>query len=185
MSETRARFLREIAARIPVERLVELHLFPAMRQGAIESGVAVVAATPEVEPPVAVAEPEPAGEPGARGADAAAEDGAGRQMAMDEILADDAPACDAGDAGDAPPEDERAPIVRHTVYTAHYRATLKGPDRGKWEFFLVAEADAPLVTIDAVVRGVQRRSADAADPERLTPEALQAMDGEAWATSAA
>jgi hypothetical protein len=183
MSETRTRFLREIAARIPVERLVELHLFPAMRQGAIESGVAVVAATPEAEPPVA-AEPEPAGEPGTPGA-AAAEDDAGRQMAMDEILSGDAPACDTGDASDAPPEDGRAPIVRHTVYTAHYRATLKGPDRGKWEFFLVAEADAPLVTIDAVVRGVQKRSTDAADPERLTPEALQAMDGEAWATSTA
>ena len=185
MSETRTRFLREIAARIPAERLVEIHLFPAMRQGAIESGVAVVAATPEVEPPIAVGGPEPSGEPGepgAPGADAAAEDDAARQMAMDEILAGDAPACD---ADDAPSEDERAPIVRHTVYTAHYRATLKGPDRGKWEFFLVAEADAPLVTIDAVVRGVQKRSTDAADPERLTPEALQAMDGEAWATSTA
>ncbi|HEX6057861.1 MAG TPA: hypothetical protein VFZ11_02495 [Gemmatimonadaceae bacterium] len=181
MSETRTRFLREIAARIPVERLVELHLFPAMRQGAIESGVAVVAATPEVEPPVAG--PAPAGDPGTRAADTREDDDAARQMAMDEILAaGDAPACD---ADDAPPADERAPIVRHTVYTAHYRATLKGPDRGKWEFFLVAEADAPLVTIDAVVRGVQRRSTDAADPERLTPEALQAMDGEAWATSTA
>ena len=164
MSETRTRFLREIAARIPAERLVEIHLFPAMRQGAIESGMAVVAAVPEDEP------------------ERPATDDAPPQMAMEELLVDGEPAC-ATENDDA--ERDAAPIVRHTVYTARYRATLKGVDRGKWEFFLVAEADAPLVSIDAVVRGVQRRSADAAEPERLTPESLQAMDGETWATPTA
>ena len=164
MSETRTRFLREIAARIPAERLVEIHLFPPMRQGAIESAMAVVAAVPEGEPVLSATNDDVP------------------QMAMDELLVDGEPAC-TSEVADA--EADAAPIVRHTVYTARYRATLKGADRGKWEFFLVAEADAPLVSIDAVVRGVQRRSADAAEPERLTPESLHATDGETWATPTA
>ena len=45
---------------------------------------------------------------------------------------------------------------------------LKGPDRGKWEHAVVAEADAPLVTVEMVVRGVQRRSGDADEPERMS-----------------
>lgn len=76
-------------------------------------------------------------------------------------------------------EDERAPD-RHAVYTARYRHTLKGPDRGKWESTVVAEADAPLLTVDAVVRGVQRRSGDAEDPARLSGgelrEVLERLD---------
>lgn len=57
---------------------------------------------------------------------------------------------------------------RLAVYTARYRLTQKGPERGKWEFALQGEADAPLVTVDRVVQGVQRRSGDAEDPERLS-----------------
>ncbi len=171
MSETRSRFLREIATRIPAERLVEIHLFPAMKQGAIESGMAVVAATPEpptpAEPPIADL--------------AAAVDAADHADPAAPLLADAAPEAEAdGDGDGRAPE---APLLRHTVYTARYRATLKGADRGKWEFSLVAEADAPLVTVDAVVRGVQRRSADAAEPERLTPESLRAADVETWPIS--
>ena len=44
--ETRARFLTAIAAQLPVERIAEVHLFPAIRQGGMESGVAVVAVEP-------------------------------------------------------------------------------------------------------------------------------------------
>jgi hypothetical protein len=33
---------------------------------------------------------------------------------------------------------------------------------------VVAEADAPLVTVETVVRGVQRRSGDAEEPERMS-----------------
>ena len=54
-----------------------------------------------------------------------------------------------------------APASRYIVYSARYRLTLKGLDRGKWEVSVTEEADAPLLTIDAVVRGVQRRSGDA------------------------
>ncbi|HET9003053.1 MAG TPA: hypothetical protein VFN39_03530 [Gemmatimonadaceae bacterium] len=107
--EPRTRFLREIAARVPASRVTELYLFPPMRQGGIETGVAVIA------------------------------------LAV---------------------EDESS--TRQTVYTATYRLTLKGADRGKWEATLQAEADAPLLTVGAVVQGVQRRSGDEMEPERLT-----------------
>ena len=66
---------------------------------------------------------------------------------------------------------------RYVVYTARYRLVLKGPDRGKWETNIVAEADAPLVTVDAVVRGVQRRAGDLDDPTRLDGDELRATLG--------
>ena len=113
--DARTRFLREITERVPVARITELYLFPPMRQGGLESGVAVIAL-----------------------------------------------------AGD----DEGS--TRQTVYTATYRLTLKGPDRGKWEATMQAEADAPLLTVSAVVRGVQRRSGDEMEPERLTAADLGA-----------
>ncbi len=47
MSETRRRFLRAIAERLPPERIAEVHLFQALRQGGHESGLAVIAAAPE------------------------------------------------------------------------------------------------------------------------------------------
>ena len=61
------------------------------------------------------------------------------------------------------------------IYTARYRLTLKGPDRGKWETNVVAEADAPLVTVEAVVRGVQRRSGEVDDPARMDGEEIRAI----------
>ncbi|HUF28953.1 MAG TPA: hypothetical protein VMM18_18370 [Gemmatimonadaceae bacterium] len=135
MNETRERFLREIADRVPAGRLSELHLFPPLRQGGVESGVAVVATELEV------------------------------------------PVVEPGEVSPLPTEKPR----RHTVYTARYRHTLKGADRGKWEFDLVAEADAPLATVDAVVRGVQKRTGDLGDPERLDPEQLRAaLDETPW-----
>ena len=64
---------------------------------------------------------------------------------------------------------------RLAVYTAKYRLTLKGPERGKWDFSILAEADAPLVTVDKVVQGVQRRSGDVDDPEKLSGEEFRAQ----------
>jgi hypothetical protein len=61
------------------------------------------------------------------------------------------------------------------IYAASYRLTLKGLDRGKWEVNIVAEADAPLVAVDAVVRGVQRRSGDVDDAARMDGEDVRAM----------
>ena len=157
MTDTRERFLREIADRLPPERIEEVHLFPPLRQGGIESGVAVVAAEQDARD------------------DAAASD---VQLPLGEVLADEA--CDPTEAaaGAAP---VRVRPRRHTVYTARYRHTLKGADRGKWEFDLVAEADAPLITVETVVRGVQKRSGELADPERLTPDDLRtALDDAPW-----
>lgn len=57
---------------------------------------------------------------------------------------------------------------RHVVYSASYRSTVKGTDRGKWSVDVVAEADAPLVTIEEVVRGVVRRSGEQFQPEHIS-----------------
>jgi len=55
----------------------------------------------------------------------------------------------------------------HTVYSARYRHTIKGIDRGKWEVEVTAEADAPLVTVEEVVRGVMKRAGEQFEPERI------------------
>ena len=126
MTDTRERFLRDITARVPADRIAEVHLFRPLRRGATETGVAVIAAD-EAEPPTS-AHPE-----------------------------------------------------RHTVFTARYRLTIKGAERGKWEFDVVADADAPLGAVDTVVRGVQRRAGDDEEPERLTADGLRAaLDGQSW-----
>ena len=117
MTDTRERFLRDIAARVPADRIAELHLFRPIRRGPTETGIAVIAAD--------LLEPAPDTE-------------------------------------------------RHTVFTARYCLTLKGAERGKWEFDVVADADAPLIEVDTVVRGVQRRSGDEDAPERLAGADLRA-----------
>jgi hypothetical protein len=116
LSESRERLLKDVLSVVQGDSITEVHFFQPIRQGGMESGVAVIAARE--------------------------------------------------DAGD--PE-------RHAVYTARYRHTLKGPDRGKWESNVVAEADAPLLTVDAVVRGVQRRSGDAEEPTRVSGTELVAV----------
>lgn len=171
--ETRARFLAAIATQLPAERIVEAHLFPAIRQGGMESGVAVLAvqlagetddAAPsevavETAPVADVAEPLDDESPYVDAVDA-----------VDGAFDEDAVEADAG----APAPARPAPR-RYTVYSARYRHTLKGPDRGKWEVNVTEEADAPLLTIDAVVRGVQRRSGDAEESVRLSGDEVRAV----------
>ena len=197
--ETRARFLAAIAAQLPADRIAEVHLFPAIRQGGMESGVAVVAVEPMQEPavgaetPVAVApESQPAvrdaAEPDAQptenelaaSADEPVTAVVGDVEALDTnerepLDSDDAesPYADEAEAleADAP---SAPPPRRYTVFSARYRHTLKGPDRGKWETNVVEEADAPLLTVDAVVRGVQRRSGDVDEIVRLSGEEVRA-----------
>ena len=65
----------------------------------------------------------------------------------------------------------------HTVYSARYRHTLKGHDRGKWEVEVTAEADAPLVTVDEVVRGVMKRAGEPFEPERISTAAFRTIVG--------
>lgn len=87
------------------------------------------------------------------------------------------------DAADTEPAADGRP-TRLVVYRAVYRWTRKGPDRGKWEVDITAEADAPLQAVSDVVRGVQRRAGEEADPELLGPEALrQALSDRPWAAA--
>jgi len=171
--ETRTRFLAAIAAQVPIERLAEVHLFPAIRQGGMESGVAVIAVERAHEPAVV----EPAVDEAARdepeldAPDGDAPEGdepAGDEPAGDELGGDD--------LGLDEPAVYVAPVAarRYTVFSARYRHTLKGPDRGKWEVSVTEEADAPLLTVDAVVRGVQRRSGDAEEIVRLSGDEVRA-----------
>jgi hypothetical protein len=138
MDDTRARFLAAIATQVPPERVAEVHLFAPIRQGGMESGVAVVALERE----------------------------AAAESATDAEDGDTAPDVVEPVATDVP--------QRYVVCTARYRHTLKGPDRGKWEVTVTEEADAPLVTVDAVVRGVQRRSGDVDEIVRLSGDELRA-----------
>lgn len=138
--DARERFLREITAQVPADRIAEVHLFRPLRRGATETGVAVIAAE------------------------------------RADVAPADAPGTDTG----APAEPDAHPD-RHTVFTARYRLTRKGAERGKWEFDVVADADAPLRDVDTVVRGVQRRAGDDEEPERLTADGVRAaLDGPSW-----
>lgn len=156
LTETRERFLLAILAQIPAERIAEIHFFQPIKQGGIESGVAVAAAWPEQ--PVEAASEEVA--PSEEDAPPIEENASPSEEEAPPIEEEAAPVGE-----EAPPKSDRE--SRHVVYMAHYRYTLKGIDRGKWETGVVAEADAPLVTVDAVVRGVQRRAGDEDDPTRM------------------
>ena len=116
MIETTERFLKEIAEKIGAEYVESVHLFPPIRQGGVETGAAVIAASRPLQ-------------------------------------------------------------ERHTVYSASYRNTIKGPERGKWEAEVTAEADAPLVTVDAVVQGVMKRAGEPFEPERLTASEFRTIVG--------
>ncbi len=153
MDDTRPRFLNAIVDRLGEDRIVELHLFSPIRQGVLETGVAVVACKPD-------------------------EVGAGEGEGAYAISPAESPSSAA--PVPVPPEGEDSRLV---VYTARYRLTRKGPDRGKWLFEVAATADAPLATVDVVARGVTLRSKDVTETERLSGEQLRALLKEpAWRT---
>lgn len=184
MTEVQLRFLRAILERLPIERIAEVHVFPPMKQGIVESGIAVIAAvrlpTPAEGVAVVAEAPDAEVAPDAAGADAVAA-GEACDPTEDASREVEEPAPESAE----PPAAEGEPVVavparwtgplRHTVYTARYRLTLKGPERGRWELNVVEEADAPLLTVEMVVRGVQQRSGEGADPERLDEAALRAL----------
>ena len=196
LSETRERFAHAITAEVPIDRIVEIHFFQPIKQGGVESGVAVLAVMPEsattdastavapddfVVVPAHVVEPPPPelevpitvhGDVGFDTAAVGGSDGiplGGLRAAPDDASDDAYPPDEIHESED---EDVRR---RFVVYTARYRLVLKGMDRGKWEASVVAEADAPLDTVDAVVRGVLRRAGDAEDAERMTGEELRSQ----------
>lgn len=146
INETRERFIRDIAEHVDPSRIVELHFFPSIRQGPIETGVAVIAATPL-----------PSELMGGAGPDAAAEPLPDPELALE---------VDASEADDESAYAE--PPARAEVFTALYVLTRKGPDRGKWVVEVKAEAQAPMTTVEPVVRGVQDRAGEALDAHRMT-----------------
>ena len=166
MDDTRIRFLKAIAAQLDLERIAEVHLFPSIRQGGMESGVAVLALEP-VRELVAVADSpivdDSIAEPSDETSSSAVE--VELEVELEDDVEDES---EVENENESPYADTRPAPRRFTVYTARYRHTLKGPDRGKWEVSVTEEADAPLLTIDAVVRGVQRRSGDVEEIARLT-----------------
>jgi hypothetical protein len=173
--DTRARFLTAIAERVGADLIEEAHLFPAIRQGGTESAVAVIAV--RVPPADDGSGTPPHGDPLESHA-------ASGQPGTDHPVEDDRPEVPPDhaedDPSDLPPHGDALVAVRErsarlTVYTAKYRLTLKGPERGKWVFAVQAEADAPLVTVETVVRGVRRRSGDVEDPARLSGDEFRAL----------
>jgi hypothetical protein len=197
VTEVAERFLRAVIAQVPLERIEELHLFSPLRQGTVETGIAVLAARVPivvVEPvaDVVIEEPEQQLSLSESAADAVADD-VMVDEAVDDILGDDAIlveeiiaaegdddedvsyadaelvelSAEEGEEAEAVAEEsadtvpvEKVRPVRHTVYTARYRYVIKGPERGKWESSIKAEAEAPLITVETVVRGVQRRAGE-------------------------
>jgi hypothetical protein len=157
--ETTQRFLREIAEKIGLDRITEIHLFPPMRQGGIETGVAVIAAIPPGDPiPENLSSIQPSENSG---------------VAMREPIESLVDVLETPPVSD--PNAAEPPPVRHTVFSAQYRHTLKGADRGKWEVDVKAEADAPLATVDDVVRGVMKRASEPFEPERLSAGEVRAI----------
>lgn len=147
MTETQHRFLKEIAERVAPGRVAELRLYPTVRVGQMESGVAIVAVEAATE---AVVDPSAAPE-------------------------------------FAEPAGAEAPVLvsshaRLSILTAHFRLVVKGPDRGKWEFAMVHDADAPIETVESVVRGVARRAGEDGEPELLDAETFQRVIAEPWWT---
>ena len=207
MTETQQRFLRAIAERVPKDQVVEVHLFPAIRQGGVETGMAIVAERPRAADVVVESNGHAAEQSDESIAvtESVEDDEASQPIEADAVQGEatetdgatpdesDAVTTAAGASAHETPAvgvlredavvdeplvaEPRVSVPRLTVHTARYRLTLKGVDRGKWEVDVVAEADAPLAAVDAVVRGVQRRSGEGAEPDRLTSEAfLDALD---------
>lgn len=225
VSEITERFFKAIVAKVPLDRIEELHLFAPLRQSGVETGIAVIAARvivpvpppaviPETPLELALAETDDSSAvasdvqadvdadviAGAHADVAAEADGAldpvgevaREESAMGDVGAsaiDGTEAPMAADDTDASPyaaetlheivvdatsqsmttlAEPAAMVERHTVYTARYRLVQKGAERGKWEASVVDEADAPLITVEMVVRGVQRRAGEASETTRYT-----------------
>ena len=248
MTETQERFLRAVLTRVPLDLVVEMHLFPPIRRGTLETGVAVIATALPPEPLLVVAAsddeaatasdagwpveshdadaitadvvdphaamPDTGGVPAAQTAmtetettgDAGintginSEIGAGIDagiitgISTESDAGSDAernsdhgartmPSVDIGEAlmeidgsgGVELPVVSSIPSPRMRIFTASYRHTIKGVDRGKWTFDVHEEADAPLAAVELVLRGVRHRSTEAADPEQVSHEAMTAL----------
>ena len=173
MTETQERFLRTVLTRIPLDGVVELHLFPPIRRGTMETGVAVIAMLPPAAP-LTVVEVAPVEEAPVEEApvEAMLDETVLDETALDETVLDetvlDSAILDGAVVVPRPP-------LRLRILTAGYRHTIKGIDRGKWSVDVQEEADAPLEAVEAVLRGVRQRSPEPADPELVSLDALAAL----------
>ncbi len=280
MNDTTRRFLSELLTQVREDGLIELRLFPALRQGGMESGLAVIAVEPGSVGPQAVDADLPdapsvhleedtlqlsdsavAAVDGAENAsaayalDEAPDDASDAESAdqgedaahpegsapdaqhegipvfhradsprtrpverSDNVQASDSQLMDqqvqlaesgfalsaTGSADQTPeqtddhmalgdilalpsPVESGIPVSaeadnrRLAILTARYKLTVRGPDRGRWDMEVVHEADAPLITLDRVIKGVVRRSGEGADPETYSARSLRdALDAPAW-----
>lgn len=180
MTETQHRFLKAIAERVDPARVVEVRLYPTVRAGQLESGVAIVAtdrAEPDAVTGVAV---DVEAVPGVA-VDVEAETGVPVNVGAVTEPVEQAEA-QAPAAGIAVESVAVQDMPRLSILTAHFRLAVKGPDRGRWEFAMVHDADAPIETVESVVRGVARRAGEDAEPELLPGEAFQRAISEPWWT---
>ena len=148
MTETQERFLRAVLTRVALDSVVELHLFPSLRRGTVETGVAVIATT--VPSALAVVMDD---------------DGHDIDAPQSELTIHDSPYSD----------DMLVSSPRLRIFTASYRHTVKGLERGAWVVDVQAEADAPLDAVEAVLRGVRHRSTEPADPELVSHDTLASL----------
>ncbi len=168
MTETQERFLRTVLGRVPLDSVVELHLFPAIRRGTLETGVAVIAAPVPAPPLVVVTDAAVTDEH-------STDDHSTAEFITDDSVTGAAPQ---NLDDDSPYADEApAPVAspRLRILTANYRHTVKGVERGKWTVDVQDEADAPLDAVEAVLRGVRHRSTEPADPELIPHDLLAAL----------
>jgi hypothetical protein len=166
MTETQQRFLKEIADRVTGGRVAELRLYPTLRVGQVESGVAIVATlADQVEEPVASVPDDTTAADAASPVVESADEPVFSDVAVEDVATTPGP-------------------ERLSILTAHFRHTVKGPDRGKWEFSLVHDADAPIETVENVVRGVARRAGEDGEPELLSGDDFQRALTEPWFHSA-
>jgi len=166
MTETQQRFLKAIADRMNGGRVAELRLYPTVRVGPIESGVAIVATAD-----------------GGRQTGESPADGPLETAVETPVeTASDSPMETAAET----PVETAVSVAgpdRLSILTAHFRHTVKGPDRGKWEFSIVHDADAPIETVESVVRGVARRAGEDGEPELLSGDDFERALVEPWWTA--
>lgn len=173
MTESQQRFLKEISERVTTGRIAEVRLFPTLRTGPVDSGVAIVAVEDLV--PVAVERAEPIDAAVAVEVAEATESAPGTSPEVELVEPEQLADAVVGT------ED----VSRLSILTARFRHTVKGPDRGKWEFEMVHDADAPQATIENVVRGVASRAGEDGEPDLLTADDLQHALTEPWWTAQA
>ena len=156
ISEITERFFKVIVQTVSPDSIEELHLFSPLRQRGVQTGIAVIAARipPDRRDDATMtvdSDASAAGEPTP-------------ELGLDNAATDDVSALEPHIGETILTEAAQ----RHVVYTARYRLTQKGPDRGKWEADVVNEADAPLLSVETVVRGVQRRAGDSSEITRYS-----------------